>query len=274
MFLHLSVSHSVHGGGGVCLLVRARVCLPLGPKGVSASGSKGGVCLWVLGTFGQTPGHPRIHTPGQTPPGHWSGRYASYWNAYFSLCSPYGWKSGRLALAWDAFLFHCICSWWEKRSKRKRFRWRDTTKLTGAKIFTSSSSGRDSKVLLLRKSGNYKCETLAVADSGFPRRQPKRWWYQPITLASFPPENCMKMKHLDRLEGDGHLWLPFISANVLHYNLCTNNTRFAVEKYVSGVQMGSMLCLERYFPPNYEQWLNVFILSRGDILGPAYQDFG
>ena len=50
MFLHLSVSHSVHGGGGVCL-----------PS-----------ACWDT--------HPRA---GQTSPGgQCSGRYASYWNAF------------------------------------------------------------------------------------------------------------------------------------------------------------------------------------------------
>ena len=45
---------------------------------------------------GQTPPgqtHPLLgrHPPGQTPPfrdGHWSGRYASYWNAFLSVVQP------------------------------------------------------------------------------------------------------------------------------------------------------------------------------------------
>ena len=220
MFLHLSVSHSVHGG-------------------------RGSVWLWVRETLGHTPWTPTPpeHTPWTETPlsieaggAHPTGMHSC------SLCSPYCWKNGRLALDWNAFLFHCICSWWEKRSNRKRFPWSDTTTLTGATIFTSSSSRRDSKVLLLLEAWNYNCESLAVADPGFPRRQPKRWWYRPVTLASFPPQTAWKWKIWTNGRGGGRLWPPFGYANVLHYNICTNNTRFAVEKYVSGVQMGSVWC--------------------------------
>ena len=69
MFLHLSVSHSVHREG--CIPACNGVCLPLG-----------------LDTHppGQTPplDTPPTHTPSFRDD-HWSGRYASYWNAFFSL---------------------------------------------------------------------------------------------------------------------------------------------------------------------------------------------
>ena len=61
--LHPSVSHCVTGGG-----VSAS-----GSRGVSASGSRGVYTPWT-------------HTPLETHPpgrdGHWSGRYASYWDAF------------------------------------------------------------------------------------------------------------------------------------------------------------------------------------------------
>ena len=70
MFLHLSVSHSVHGGvGGVC----PSACWDTPP--------------WVDTPAGQTP-------PGQTP-GYCSEWYTSYWNVY---CSE------RYASYWNAFL--------------------------------------------------------------------------------------------------------------------------------------------------------------------------
>ena len=78
MFLHLSVSHSVHGGvpgpgvGGGCLVLGK----------VSAPG--GGVLAWSGGAWSRG-----VSAPGglvQTPPdGYCCGRYASYWNA-FLLC--------------------------------------------------------------------------------------------------------------------------------------------------------------------------------------------
>ena len=46
-------------------------------RGVSTSGSRGGVCVWIGGPLGHIP--PR-HTPPRTR--STSGRYASYWNAF------------------------------------------------------------------------------------------------------------------------------------------------------------------------------------------------
>ena len=95
--------------------------------------------------------------------------YKVLMNINESGCLPYGMASALIVIGVSAWYPDktelpscCICSWWEKRSNRKRFRWRDRTKLTEAMIFTSSSSRRDSKVLLLLKVGNYKCESLAL----------------------------------------------------------------------------------------------------------------
>ena len=70
MFLHLSVSHSVHRG---CLPLGPGWeggCLPLGPGGVAASGSGGCLSLGPGGVYHMPPGHtpsghtsPLVHTP-------------------------------------------------------------------------------------------------------------------------------------------------------------------------------------------------------------------
>ena len=79
MFLHLSVSHSVHGGF-VCL----SACwdtTPLGrhpsPTGQTLPGQTPPGQTRTLGR------HPRADSPwADTPPPHCSGRYVSYWNAF------------------------------------------------------------------------------------------------------------------------------------------------------------------------------------------------
>ena len=112
MFLHLSVSHSVHGGvGGVCL----SACWDTPPwvdTPVGQTPPLGGVCLsacwdtppWLDTPAGQTPPPRWADTPppprwadtppGQTP-GYCSEWYTSYWNVY---CSE------RYASYWNAFL--------------------------------------------------------------------------------------------------------------------------------------------------------------------------
>ena len=115
MLLHLSFCSP---GGGVCLWIQGG-CLPLVLEGGSASGSRSllsasgcrglhprGHSLWThtcpldtppdTHTLGHTQTHPghtptplwtRTHTLDTPPPdiGHWSGRYASYWNAFLLL---------------------------------------------------------------------------------------------------------------------------------------------------------------------------------------------
>ena len=76
MFLHLSVSHSVHGGGGVCYPSMHSRWYPSVIAGGSAL--RGGVC---------SPGVPApvggacLETPLKAD-GYCCGRYASYWNAF------------------------------------------------------------------------------------------------------------------------------------------------------------------------------------------------
>ena len=71
----------------------------------------GCVCPWV---WTHPPGRhlpwtPPPHTPRQTPPSfrdHWSGRYASYWNAFFSLVSLH------IRNMWETTVMHKQVSGW------------------------------------------------------------------------------------------------------------------------------------------------------------------
>ena len=68
MFLHLSVSHSVHRGVCILACIGADTATPVYPS--------------IQHAFGKTPPvYPSMHW-GRHPPGHCSGRYASYWNAF------------------------------------------------------------------------------------------------------------------------------------------------------------------------------------------------
>ena len=114
MFLHLSVSHSVQRGG-LFQHTTSRGCVSQHAMGrgmythrqtlhCPGQTSPRQTCPWADTSPGQTPPHrhPRANTPwadtlprqtplGRHPPrqtplrdSHWSGRYASYWNAF--LC--------------------------------------------------------------------------------------------------------------------------------------------------------------------------------------------
>ena len=76
--------HSSKSREPVIITVRKRSCgkvmflhlsVILFTRGVSASGSRENVCLWVQGVY-----TPWADTPCRDD--HWSGRYASYWNAF------------------------------------------------------------------------------------------------------------------------------------------------------------------------------------------------
>ena len=88
MFLHLSVSHSVHGEGpgrgGAWLGGSAPGgCLVQGVPGLGDAWSGG--CL-VSGGGVPGPGGCLVRGGVETPPdGYCCGRYASYWNAFFYI---------------------------------------------------------------------------------------------------------------------------------------------------------------------------------------------
>ena len=97
MFLHLSVSHSVHGRGKVYPSMHWDRHSTLGRHIPACTGAYMGRHIPVC--MGRHPSLADIsqHALGQTPPSpddHCSGRYASYWNAFlfrniFLNCSLY-----------------------------------------------------------------------------------------------------------------------------------------------------------------------------------------
>ena len=88
MFLHLSVSHSVHGGGrctcsrGVCLLWGV-TCPP--PSRYAPAGTPPGQVHPIHPPPGRYTPLGQVHPPPPPRPadGYCCGRYASYWNAFF-----------------------------------------------------------------------------------------------------------------------------------------------------------------------------------------------